>query len=170
MVRRGLGNTGMGRQRRRKAPTEAKIMITYYALSSAPVEQIWQKLANLADLSWHPLVMRPHVPWGLLPKPGLLYEAVSRLFPLRVRIFVERVQQQQLLSVRVFALPGLEERMTYQVQSTVCGTQISYSITLRGWLSPLVWSVIRPRAAQVARQLAQAAEGRLGNLDGISVI
>jgi hypothetical protein len=80
------------------------------------------------------------------------------------------VQQQQLLSVRVFALPGLEERMTYQVQSTVCGTQISYSITLRGWLSPLVWSVIRPRAAQVARQLAQAAEGRLGNLDSISVI
>ncbi|MCS7029917.1 MAG: hypothetical protein NZL92_00090 [Gloeomargarita sp. SKYG116] len=156
---------------RRRATQPKRIAVTYYALSNAPVEQIWQKLTNLADLSWHPLVTRPYVPWGLLPKPGLLYEAVFRLFPIRVRIFVERVQQQKLLSVRVFALPGVEERVTYQVQSTVCGTQISYSITLQGWLSPLVWSVIRPRAARVARQLAQAAEGRLTTpWDGMSVI
>jgi hypothetical protein len=107
---------------------------------------------------------------GFVAEAGSAVRGGVPVVPLRVRIFVERVQQQQLLSVRVFALPGLEERMTYQVQSTVCGTQISYSITLRGWLSPLVWSVIRPRAAQVARQLAQAAEGRLGNLDSISVI
>ncbi|MEB3336317.1 MAG: SRPBCC family protein, partial [Leptolyngbyaceae bacterium] len=45
-----------------------------------------------------------------------------------------------------------------RVESTVCGTCISYSITLRGWLSPLVWSLIRPHAARVAAELAQAAE------------
>ncbi|GAB4227263.1 MAG: SRPBCC family protein [Elainellaceae cyanobacterium] len=131
---------------------------TYQVLSSASVDDLWQKVVNLADVSWHPLLARTNVPYGLIPKPGLLYRAVSRLFPISIRIFVERVLPRELLSVRIFALPGVEERVTYRVESTVCGTQVSYSVTLRGWLSPLVWSVIRPYAAKVAEELAHAAE------------
>jgi hypothetical protein len=131
---------------------------TYQVLSSASADDLWQKVVNLADVSWHPLLARTNVPYGLIPKPGLIYRAVSRLFPIAIRIFVERVQPGELLSVRIFALPGLEERVTYQVESTLCGTRVTYSVTLRGWLSPLVWSIIRPYAARVASELAQAAE------------
>ncbi|WP_263975441.1 hypothetical protein [Leptolyngbya sp. 7M] len=46
----------------------------------------------------------------------------------------------------------------FRIESTVCGTYVSYSVTLRGWLSPLVWSIIRPYAAKVASELAHAAE------------
>ena len=56
------------------------------------------------------------------------------------------------------AIPGVEERITYQVESTVWGTYVSYSVRLNGWLSPLIWSLIRPHAARVASSLAQAAE------------
>jgi hypothetical protein len=35
---------------------------------------------------------------------------------------------------------------------------VSYSVTLNGWLSPLIWSLIRPHAARVAAALAAAAE------------
>ncbi|MBF2098291.1 MAG: SRPBCC family protein [Gloeomargaritaceae cyanobacterium C42_A2020_066] len=145
--------------RRRRPPVRRWVVIkTYRALSTAPVERIWWKLANLGDLSWHPLMARADVPWGLLAKPGILFEAVSRLSPLRMRLFVERVDQGEFLSFRVFALPGIEEQVSYQVHSTVLGTQITYSVTLRGWLAPLVWSLIRPHAERVAQRLAQAAE------------
>lgn len=131
---------------------------TYQVLSSASVDALWQKVTDLADVSWHPLLASTNVPKGLVAKPGLIYQAVTRSIPIPIRIFVEQVQPKQLLSVRILTIPGLEERITYKVESTVCGTEISYSITLRGWLSPLIWSLIRPGAARVAAQLAHAAE------------
>lgn len=130
----------------------------YREISSASVDQLWQKVADLADVSWHPLLASTNVPYGLVPKPGLIFQAVTRLGPIPIRIFVEHVQPGELMSVRVLAIPGLEERVTYRVESTVCGTCVSYSVTLNGWLSPLVWSLIRPHAARVAAALAQAAE------------
>jgi hypothetical protein len=138
----------------------APLVQTFYAVSSASVDVLWQKVSNLADVSWHPLIASTNVPNGLIPKPGLIYQAVSRIlpFPIPVRIFVERVLPRELLSVRILALPGIEERVTYRVESTVCGTQVSYSVTLRGWLSPLIWSMIRPYAERVARELVQSAE------------
>ncbi len=134
------------------------LALTYQALSSASVDALWQKVTDLADVSWHPLLASTNVPKGLVAKPGLIYQAVTRSIPIPIRIFVEQVRPRELLTVRILTLPGLEERVTYKVQSTVCGTQISYSITLRGWLSPLIWSLIRPSAARVAAQLAHAAE------------
>ncbi|HEY9625938.1 MAG TPA: SRPBCC family protein [Coleofasciculaceae cyanobacterium] len=137
------------------------LVVTYQVLSSASVDDLWQKVVDLGDVSWHPLLAKTDVPRGQTPKPGLNYQAVSRLFPMPIQIFVERVLPQELLSVRIFALPGVEERVTYRVESTVCGTCVSYSVTLKGWLSPLVWSVIRPYAAKVASELAQAVEREL---------
>lgn len=131
---------------------------TYQVISSASVDDLWHKVVNLADVSWHPLIAKTNVPRGLIPKPGLIYQAVSRLSPFPIQIFVERVSPRELLSVRILALPGLEERVTYRVESTLCGTRVSYSVTLRGWLSPIVWSIIRPYAAKVASELAHAAE------------
>jgi hypothetical protein len=137
---------------------QSTLVETYQAISCASVDVLWQKVANVADVSWHPLITSTNVPNGLMAKPGLIYRAVPRLFPIPIRIFVERVSPRELLSVRVLALPGLEERVTYQMESTVCGTRISYSVTLRGWLSPIVWSLMRPFAARVASNLAHAAE------------
>lgn len=134
------------------------LISTYQAVSSASVDALWRKVVNLADVSWHPLIISTNAPKGLIPKPGLIYRAVTRLFPIPIRIFVERVLPKELLSVRILAIPGVEERVTYRVESTVCGTRVSYSVTLRGWLSPLVWSLIRPYAARVAEELAHAAE------------
>jgi hypothetical protein len=131
---------------------------TYQAISSASVDLIWRKIVNLTDVSWHPLIARTNVPYGLVAKPGLIYQAVSRLIPFPMQIFVERVRPGELLSVRILAIPGVEERVTYQIESSVCGTRISYSVVLRGWLSPLVWSLTRAYAARVADQLAEAAE------------
>jgi hypothetical protein len=131
---------------------------TYQAISSASVDALWQKVVNLADVSWHPLLASTNVPKGLIPKPGLIYQAVTRRFPIPIQIFVERVSPRELLSVRVLAIPGVEERVTYKVESTVCGTRVSYSVTLKGWLSPLVWSFIRPYASRVAAELAHAVE------------
>lgn len=131
---------------------------TYQVFSSASVDELWNKVMNIADVSWHPLLAKTNVPYGLIPTPGLIYQAVSRLVPIPLKIFVERVLPQELLSVRVLVLPGLEEHVTYQIESTVCGTCVSYSVTLKGWLSPLVWSVIQPYAAKVARELVHAAE------------
>lgn len=131
---------------------------TYQVVSSASVDELWQKVADLADVSWHPLIRKTNVPMGLIPKPGLIYQAVTRLFPLPIHIFVERVLPRELLSIRILALPGVEERVTYRVESMLCGTRVSYSVTLKGWLSPLVWSFIRPYAARVAAELAHAAE------------
>ncbi|MDY6783171.1 MAG: SRPBCC family protein [Cyanobacteriota bacterium] len=135
---------------------------TYRAVSSATVDVLWQKLVNLADVSWHPLISSTNAPNGLIAKPGLIYQAVTRLTPIPIRIFVESVKPRELLSIRVLAFPGVENRVTYQVESTLCGTYVSYSVTLRGWLSPLVWLCIRPYVARVASELANAAE-RLGD-------
>ena len=134
------------------------LVSTYQAISSASVDDLWQIVINLADLSWHPLITQTNVPNGLTAKPGLIFRAVTCIFPIPIRLFVERVSPHELLSIRLVAFPGIEERVTYQIESTVCGTRISYSVALRGWLSPLAWSLIRPYAAQVAANLAQAAE------------
>lgn len=131
---------------------------TYEVVSSASVDQLWSKVVNLADMSWHPLLAKTNVPHGLIPKPGLIFQAVSRLSPIPVKIFVESVAPGELLRIRVLAIPGVEEHVTYRIESTVCGTCVSYSVTLKGWLSPLVWSFIKPYAAKVASKLAHAAE------------
>lgn len=122
------------------------------------MDLIWKKVANLADVSWHPLIARTNVPYGLMPKPGLIFGAVSRLIPWPMQIFVERVSPEDLLSIRIMVLPGVEERVIYRVESTVCGTKITYSVLMRGWLAPLVWSLVRGYAATVANRLAVAAE------------
>ena len=133
---------------------------SYLVISSASVESLWQTMMNLADVSWHPLLTSTNAPHGLIPKPGLIYRAFTRLCPLPipVSIFVERVLPQELISIRIFPVPGLEERVTYEIKSTLRGTQVSYSVTLRGWLSPLAWSLIKPYATRVASALAEAAE------------
>ncbi|HEY9738371.1 MAG TPA: SRPBCC family protein [Trichocoleus sp.] len=131
---------------------------SYWTVSSASVDTLWQTIMNLADVSWHPLLSSTNAPNGLMPKPGLIYRAFTRICPIPVSIFVERVLPRELLTVRLFPVPGLEERVTYEIKSTVMGTQISYSVTLRGWLTPLAWSVLKPYAARVASALADAAE------------
>ncbi|MBD2022202.1 SRPBCC family protein [Leptolyngbya sp. FACHB-36] len=150
---------------RRKRQVQCKLARTYQVLSSASVDDLWGTLVDLADVSWHPMLASTNVPRGLVAKPGLIYQAVTRLIPIPIQIFVERVRPGELLSVRILVLPGLEEQVTYQVKSTVCGACVSYSVTLRGWLSPLVWSLMRPFAARVASELAQATEQAIaGNL------
>ncbi|WP_072620217.1 polyketide cyclase/dehydrase and lipid transport protein [Spirulina major] len=130
----------------------------YRVLCRASVDALWQKLINLADVSWNPLLARTNVPNGLMAKPGLIYQVVTRFTPIPIRIFVEQVDPRKLLSVRFLAIPGVENRVTYQFESSVCGTYISYSVTLRGLLSPVLWWVIRPYVARVADNLAQAVE------------
>lgn len=144
--------------RREKRWFRCSLARTYQAISSASVDELWKTIADLADVSWHPILASTNVPRGLVVKPGLIYQAVTRLIPIPIQIFVERVSPKELLSIRVLVMPGLEEQVTYQVKSTVCGACVSYSITLRGWLSPLVWSLLRPFAKRVAASLAQAAE------------
>ena len=136
----------------------ASLVRTYRELSSATVDELWQKVVDLGDVSWHPLLKSTNVPYGLVPKPGLIYQAFTRLSPIPIQIFVERVNPRELLSIRILAIPGIEERIIYKVESTVCGTCLSYSVTLRGWLSPLIWSFSRPYADKVARALVDAAE------------
>ncbi|NJK40284.1 MAG: SRPBCC family protein [Acaryochloridaceae cyanobacterium SU_2_1] len=130
----------------------------YETVSSASVDSLWRKVVNLADVSWHPLITSTNVPYGLVPKPGLIYQAVSRMVPLPFRVFVEHVKPGELVSFRICALPGVEERVTYRLESRICGTSVSYSVMMRGWLSPLVWSMIKGHAAKVAQRLAEAAE------------
>lgn len=152
---RGWLSKFIHRKRRRFC---ASLVRTYREISYASVDELWQKVVDLTDVSWHPLLKSTNVPYGLVPKPGLIYQAVTRFSPFPIRIFVERVNPRELLSVRVLAIPGVEERITYQVESTVCGTCLSYSVTLRGWLSPLIWSLSRPYADRVARSLVEAVE------------
>ncbi len=144
--------------RRKRRWFQCSLARTYQTLSSASVDDLWAKLVDLADVSWHPILTSTNVPRGLVVKPGLIYQAFTRLIPFPIQIFVERVHPGELLSVRVLVMPGLEEQVTYQVKSTVCGTCISYSVTMRGWLSPLFWSLLQPYAARVAAELAQATE------------
>ncbi len=132
---------------------------TYREISSASVDDVWQKVVDLTDVSWHPLLKSTNVPYGLVPKPGLIFRAVTRFCPIPMQIFVERVNPtKQMLSIRVLSIPGLEERITYQVDSTVLGTCLSYSVTLRGWLSPLIWSLSRPYVDRVASSLVASVE------------
>jgi hypothetical protein len=136
----------------------ASLVRTYREISSATVDELWQQVVDLTDVSWHPLLKSTNVPHGLVPKPGLIYQAMTRFSPIPIQIFVERVNPRELLSIRVLAIPGIEERVSYQVESTVCGTCLSYSVTLSGWLSPLIWSFTRPYADRVARSLVEAVE------------
>ena len=143
---------------RKRRKVCVSLVRSYREISSASVDEIWHKVVDLADVSWHPLFKSTNVPYGLVPKPGLIYQAVTRLSPIPIRIFVERVNPRELLSVRILAIPGVEERISYKIESTVCGSCLSYSVNLRGWLSPLVWSFSRPYADRVARALIEAAE------------
>ena len=138
---------------------------TYRAVSNVPIDFLWQKLIDIADVSWHPFFSETNLPKGLRAKPGLIYQVVTRLTPIPIKIFVENVRPQELLSIRILAIPGMEQRISYQIESTLCGTYISYSVTLRGWLSPVLWWLIKPYCARVATELAHAAENRLA-LDG----
>jgi hypothetical protein len=144
--------------RRQRRQVQYRLARTYQTISTASAEDLWHKIIDLADVSWHPMLSSTNLPRGLVAKEGLIYQAVTRLGPFPIRIFVERVDPGELLSVRVLAIPGIEERVRYEVKSTLCGTCISYSVTLQGWLSPLIWSIIKPYAARVAADLAQAAE------------
>ena len=130
----------------------------YREISLASRDEVWQKIVDLADVSWHPLPKSTNVPYGLVPKPGLIFQAVTRFSPIPIRFFVERVNHKQLLSIRVLAIPGVEERVTYQLESTLCGTYLSYSVTLKGWLSPIIWPFSRPYTDRVARALIEAVE------------
>ena len=85
---------------------------TYRVISTAPVDVLWRKIVNLADVSWHPLFSKTNVPLGLLAKPGLIYQAVTRLTPIPIRLFVENVRPGELLSLRVLAIPGMEQKIT----------------------------------------------------------
>lgn len=152
---RGCLSKFIHRKRRRFC---ASLVRTYREISSASVDELWQQVVNFTDVSWHPLLKSTNVPYGLVPKPGLIFKAVTRFSPIPVRIFVERVNPQEMLSIRILAIPGIEERVTYRVESTVCGTCLSYSVTLKGWLSPLIWSLSRPYVDRVARSLVEAVE------------
>jgi len=131
----------------------------YWTASTAPAETLWQMVTNLADLSsWHPLITSTNAPQGQSAKPGLIYRAVMPYLPISTQILVERVLPGELLSIRLFPLPGLQERVTYRIVSTLCGTCVLYSINLSGWLSPLAWPVVKPHATKVAAALVEAAE------------
>jgi hypothetical protein len=142
----------------RRSLPQSSLVKTYEAITSASVDQLWQVVTNLADMSWHPILASTNVPNGLVIRPGLMYQAVTRRIPIPIQIFVERVRPNELLSVRILVMPGLEEQVSYHIESRVCGACVSYSVSLRGWLSPLFWSLIRPCAAQVAFKLVQSAE------------
>jgi hypothetical protein len=131
---------------------------TYRVTSKAPIDILWKKLIDIADVSWNPLFSSTNLPMGLIAKPGLIFQAVTRLTPIPVRIFVENVRPREVLSIRILAIPGIEQRIIYQVESTLCGSYISYSVKISGWLSPLIWWLIRPYSARVASELANAAE------------
>jgi hypothetical protein len=155
----GITSKLIGRKRRRLQSSLAKTYPkTYQVMSLASVDDLWRKLMDLADVSWHPILASTNLPQGLVPKPGLIYQAVTRLIPIPMQIFVEQVCPHELLSIRILMFPGLEEQVTYHVKSTVLGTRVSYSVTLRGWLSPIFWSVMRPHVESIAAKLAAAAE------------
>ncbi|MGY6528946.1 MAG: SRPBCC family protein [Cyanobacterium sp.] len=130
---------------------------TYRVTTNIPVDVVWHRLINLADMSWHPLFVKTRLPKGLIPKPGLIFGVVTRLTPIPIRVFVENVRPKEFLSIRLLAIPGIEQRITYQMESTLRGSYIAYSITLKGWLSPLIWWFIKPYSAKVASELVNAA-------------
>lgn len=131
---------------------------TYRILTKAPLDILWKKLINIADVSWHPLFARTNLPYGLIAKPGLFYQVVTHLMPIPIKVFVEKVSPGKVLSIRFLLIPGMEQRIIYKMESTLKGTFISYSVALKGWLSPVIWWLIRPYSDQVVNELAQAAE------------
>jgi hypothetical protein len=131
---------------------------TYRVVSRAPIDVLWKKLSNLADVSWNPLFSKTNVPLGLIAKPGLIFQAVTRLTPIPIRLFVENVRPGKLLSIRIMALPGVEHKITYQMESTLRGTYITCSVTLKGWLAPFIWWIIHSDCAKMANDLALAVE------------
>jgi hypothetical protein len=140
-----------------KLLSQCSLYKTYRVVSTVPVDLVWQKLSNLADMSWHPLFSKTNLPQGLIPKPGLIFKVVTNITPIPIRVFVENVRPRKLLSIRLLAIPGIEQRITYQIESTLCGSYIAYSINLRGWLTPLVWWLIKPYSIRVANELVNAA-------------
>ncbi len=139
--------------------SEATTEHNYWVASTAPAETLWKEVSDLAGVAaWHPLISRTNAPYGQQAKPGLIYRVFSDYLPTSTQIFVERVLPGELLSVRVFPLPGLQERATYRIVSTLYGACVMYSITLSGWLSPIVWPVVKSRITQVAIALVKAAE------------
>ena len=137
---------------------QASLYKTYRVVSNVPVDVVWQKLTNLADMSsWHPLFLKTNLPKGLIPKPGLIFKVVTRFIPIPIRVFVENVRPRELLSIRLLAIPGIEQRITYHIESTLYGSYIAYSIAIRGWLSPFVWWLIKPYSIKVADELVNAA-------------
>lgn len=156
----GLSNTGLSNWRSQgQWKDSANRQRNYWTASTAPAEILWKLVIDLANFaSWHPLISSTNAPYGQTAKPGLIYRVCSRYFPLSTQVFVERVQPGELLSIRLFPFPGLQERVTYRIVSTICGTCVLYSITLSGWLSPLAWPMMKPHAVKVAAALVQAAE------------
>ncbi|NET01081.1 MAG: SRPBCC family protein [Sphaerospermopsis sp. SIO1G1] len=136
----------------------ASLVRTYREISFASVDELWLKIVDFTDVSCNPLFKSTNVPLGLVPKPGLIFQAVTCFWPIPISIFVERVNPKQMLSIRILAIPGIEERIIYSIESTVCGSYLSYSVTLKGWLSPLIWSLSRPYVDRVARSLVEAVE------------
>lgn len=139
-------------------PAKHSFVRTYRATSRASIDELWTKITDLADVSWHPLISSTNVPYGLTVKPGLIYQAVTRLIPIPIKIFVENVTPKEVYCIRVLGMPGLEEKVTYQLHSTVYGAFVSYSVTLKGWLAPLVWVLTRSSLAQVVLNLVRAVE------------
>ena len=73
------------------------------------MDALWQKVTDLADVSWHPLLASTNVPKGLVAKPGLIYQAVTESIPIPIRIFVEQVEPRELLTVRILTLPKVRK-------------------------------------------------------------
>ena len=137
---------------------QSSLYKTYRVVSTVPVDIVWKKLTNLPDMSsWHPLFSKTNLPKGLIPKPGLIFQVVTRFMPIPIRVFVENVRPRKLLSIRLLAIPGIEQRITYQIESTLYGSYIVYSIAIRGWLSPFIWWLIKPYSIKVADSLVKAA-------------
>lgn len=140
-----------------KVLCQCSLYKTYRVMTNVPVDMVWHRLTNLADMSWHPLFEKTKLPKGLIPKPGLIFRVVTRLTPIPIRVFVENVRPREFLSIRLLAIPGIEQRITYHMESTLRGSYIVYSVTLKGWLSPLIWWLIKPYSMEVASELANAA-------------
>ena len=135
-----------------------RIYKTYRTVSNASLDTLWQKIIRVADVDWHPLFLSTNLPHGLIAKPGLFYRAITRLTPIPIKLFVENVRPNESLSIRILAIPGMEQRISYQMESTLRGTYLTCSIALKGWLSPLMWWWIRPYCDRIASNLASAVE------------
>ena len=46
----------------RQRSLEFTLVRTYQSLSSAPVDDLWKKLMDLTDMSWHPILASTNAP------------------------------------------------------------------------------------------------------------